>query len=78
MWDKMTGFNIRWQEVGIVSEKPLGSARRRRSGWLMSDTYRKEREFEAVIERRKEYPTAKPVKQPDQLYDEIEIEEEER
>lgn len=60
-----------------MGDKPQ-QARKLRHGWLMGDTQRQVREFEAAVERRNEPPVAKPVKRPEQLFDEIDIEEEER
>lgn len=59
-----------------LAKKP--ATRRRRREWLMSDTDRQLREFEAGADQRSPAPEVGPVKQPEQLYDHIEVEEEER
>lgn len=64
------------REVFVVAKKL--AIPRRRKGWLMSDTDRQIRDFEAAVERRSSAPDPPPAKRSEQLFDEIEVEDEER
>jgi hypothetical protein len=61
-----------------MAEAEFPRRQRRRQGWFMSDTRQRLREFEAAVERRHEDPLVASLRRPEQIYDHIEIEEEDR
>ena len=61
-----------------MAKETSGVRHRRRRSWLMSDVQRKRRAFEDDVERGYSGSDPRLVKRPEQLFDDIEEEEERR